>query len=287
MGPFEYLEPLSLEEAVSLLSKYGHRAKILAGGTDLVPSMKERTVNPEYIINLGRIPSLDFIRVDKNGLRIGALTTVRSIEQAQELRPKYRLLAQAAGQLASTSIRNVATIGGNLCNCSPSADTAPALLALSAKTQIVGTAGGRVISLEQFLRGPGTTALKPDELLTEIQIPAPPPSAVGVYIKFSTRGGEDLALVGVAALVTLEDGLCTDIKITLGAVAPTAIRAYRAETILKRTRLSRELIEQAARIAAEESKPIDDVRGSAEYRREMIKVLTRDAVMQAAGLAKP
>ncbi len=289
MGPFEYLEPLSIEEAVSLLKKYGNKARVLAGGTDLVPLMKEKTIRPEYVISIGRIAGLDYIRFDgEKGLRIGALTPIRSIEQSPQLQPKFGLICQAASQLASIAVRNVATVGGNLCNASPSADTASALLVLSATTKLVSTAGERMVPLEDFFIGPGATALKTDELLTELQIPSPPAHTAGVYIKYTTRGGEELALIGVAALLTLDagDGTCTDAKVALGAVAPTPIRARGAEGVLKGKKIDQGLIEKAAQTAADESSPIDDIRGSAEYRREMLKVFARDAIRQAAELAK-
>jgi len=289
MGPFEYFEPLSIEETVSLLKKYGDKAKVLAGGTDLVPQMKEKTIRPEFVISIGRIANLDYIRLDgEKGLKIGALTTIRSIEQSPQLQPKYGLICQSASQTASIAVRNVATVGGNLCNASPSADIATALMALSAKTKLVSPAGERIVPLEDFILGPGATALKTDELLTEIQIPSPPAHTAGVYIKYTTRGGEELALIGVAALLTLSagDGTCTEAKLALGAVAPTPIRARRAEEMLKGKKIDKELIEKAARTASEESSPIDDIRGSAEYRREMLKIFTRDAIRQAAELAK-
>ena len=289
MGPFEYLEPQTIQEAMSLLSKYGNKAKVLAGGTDLVPLLKEKTIRPEYVISIGRIAGLDYIRLDgEKGLRIGALTTIRSIEQSPQLQPKYELICQAASQMASIAVRNVATVGGNLCNASPSADMATALIALSAKTKLVSPAGERIVPLEDFFTGPGATVLKTDELLTELQIPSPPAHTAGVYIKYSTRGGEELALIGVAALLTLSagDGTCTDAKVALGAVAPTPIRARRAEGVLKGKKIEQGLIEEAARIASDESSPIDDIRGSAEYRREMLKVFARDAIRQAAELAK-
>jgi len=289
MGPFEYFEPLSIEETVSLLKKYGDKAKVLAGGTDLVPQMKEKTKRPEFVISIGRIANLDYIRLDgEKGLKIGALTTIRSIEQSPQLQPKYGLICQSASQTASIAVRNVATVGGNLCNASPSADIATALMALSAKTKLVSPAGERIVPLEDFILGPGATALKTDELLTEIQIPSPPAHTAGVYIKYTTRGGEELALIGVAALLTLSagDGTCTDAKLALGAVAPTPIRARRAEEMLKGKRIDKELIEKAARTASDETKPRDSIRGSAEYKKEMLKVLARDAIRQAAELAK-
>ena len=289
MGPFEYREPLTIEEAVALLRKYGNKAKVLAGGTDLVPLMKEKSLRPECVISIWRIGDLDYIRVDRdNDLSIGALTTIRSIEQSQQLLPRYGLISQAAGQMASTSVRNVATIGGNICNAIPSADMLPALIALSAVTKLVSNTGERTVSLEDFFTGPGGTLLKTDELLTEIQIPHPLAYTAGVYIKYSTRGGEDLALVGVAASLTMEPGneTCTQAKVVLGAVAPTPMRARRAEKMLRGEKIDKGLAEKAARTASDESSPIDDIRGSAEYRREMIEIVARDAIIQAAELAK-
>lgn len=289
MGPFEYFEPLTVEEAVSLLGKYRNKAKALAGGTDLAVMMREKTIRPRYVISLGGIADLDYIHFDgEKGLRIGALTTIRSIEQSPQLQPKYRLICQAASQSSSIAVRNVATVGGNLCNAAPSAAMAPALIALSATTKLVSTAKERIVPLENFFTGSGTTVLKTDELMTEIQVPTPPTHTAGVYLKYSQRGGEDLALIGVAAVLTLDprNEACIDAKVVLGAVAHTPMRARRAEEVLKGKKIGKELVEKAAQTASDESSPIDDIRGSAEYRREMVKVFARDAIRQAAGLAR-
>ena len=289
MGPFEYLEPKTVKEAVSLLSKYGDKAKVLAGGTDLVPLMKDKTIRPEFVINIGNIADLDYIcHEDDYSIKIGALTTIRSIEKAAELLPKHGIIHQAACQLGSIAVRNVATVGGNLCNASPSAEMVPALLVMSTTVRLVGTAGERTVPLEEFFTGPGSTLLKTDELLTEIQVPAPPAHTTGTYIKYSSRGGEDLALVGIAVLITTNpsDGTCTEAKVVLGAVAPTPMRIHSAEEFLKGKRIDKELAVKAALIAAEESSPIDDVRCTADYRLEMIKVIGRDAIIQAAESAK-
>lgn len=289
MGPFEYLEPLTIEEAVALLGKYGNKAKVLAGGTDLVPLMKEKSLRPECVISIWRIDDLDYIRFDRdNGLSIGTLTTIRTIEQSQQLLQRYGIIRQAASQMASMSVRNVATIGGNICNAVPSADMLPALIASSATTKLVSNNGERTVSLEDFFTGPGGTVLKTGELLTEIRVPHPLSHTAGVYIKYSTRGGEDLALVGVAATLTLDPGneTCTEAKVVLGAVAPTPMRARRAEEMLRGEKIGKELAEKAARTASDESSPIDDIRGSAEYRREMIEIVARDAIIRAAESAK-
>ncbi len=289
MGPFEYLEPLTIEEAVALLGKYGGKAKVLAGGTDLVPLMKEKRLRPECVVSIRRIAALDYIRVNRdNGLCMGAVTTIRSIEQSQQLLPRYGLICQAAKQLGSISVRNVATIGGNICNAVPSADMLPALIALSTATKLIGSTGERTVPLEDFFIGPGDTVLNTDELLAEIRVPPPPAHTAGVYIKYSTRGGEDLALVGVAVLLTLDprNETCSEARVVLGAVAPIPIRARRTEEMLKGEKIGEGLAEKVAQTASEESSPINDIRGSVEYRREMIKIVARDAIIRAAELAK-
>ncbi len=289
MGPFEYLEPKTVKEAVSLLSEHGDKAKVLAGGTDLMPLMKDKTIRPEFVINIGNIADLDYIHQESDqSIKIGALTTIRSIEKAAALQSNYGIIHQAACQLGSIAVRNVATIGGNLCNASPSAEMVPALLVMSTTARLFGPSGERTVPLEEFFTGPGSTLLKTDEILTEIQIPAPPAHTAGIYIKYSSRGGEDLALVGVAVLITINpsDGTCADAKVVLGAVAPTPVRVRRAEEFLKGKRIDKELAVKAALIAAEEACPIDDVRCTADYRIEMIKVAGRDAIIQAAESAK-
>ncbi|MFC2067494.1 FAD binding domain-containing protein [Chloroflexota bacterium] len=289
MGPLGYFEPLTVKEAVSLLGKYREKAKIIAGGTDLVVMMKQRRLRPLYVISIDRIADLDYIHLDsQNNLQIGSLATIRNIQRYPHLQPRYKLIGEAAGQLASMAVRNVATIGGNLCNAAPSADMAPALIGLSATIKLVSTTGERIVSLEDFFIGPGTTLLKTDELLTEIQIPAPPLYSAGVYLKMGSRGAGGLAVVGIAAIITLSslDWSCLDAKVVLGAVAPKPMRARKAEGMLKGEKLDKNLIENAAKSASDESSPIDDVRSSAGYRREMVKVYARDAIGQAVELAK-
>lgn len=286
MGPFEYFEALTVEEAVSLVGKYRNKAKALAGGTDLVVMMREGTIRPQYVISLGRIAGLDYIHFDgEKGLNIGALRTIRSIEQSPQLQPKYRLICQAASQSGSIAVRNVATIGGNLCSAAPSAAMAPALIALSATVKLVSAAGERIVPVEDLFTGSGTTVLKSDELMTEVQVPILPPHTAGVYLKYSSGCGEGLALVAVAVLITVDprNGTCTDAKVVLGAVAPTPIRTRRAEGVLKGRKIDKELVQKAAQAASDEPGQImDDILGSAEYRREMVKVFARDAVRKAA-----
>jgi len=276
-----------MEEVLSILTKYGEKVKVLAGGTDLVPLMREKSLKPQYVVNIGNLDSYKSIHADrKAGLRIGALTTIRKIETSSILKTEYKMIPQAAAQLASIPIRNVATIGGNLCNASPAADMAPILMALSARVKLVSTAGERLVALTDFFTGPADTVRKPDELMTEVQIAQLPPNTHGAYLKCSIKGGQELALVGVAVVITLDSGgkTCNDVKIALGAVAPTPIRAHKAEATIKGKALNSELIREAAQVASREANPIDDIRGSAEYRKEMLKVFTRDALNQVADL---
>jgi carbon-monoxide dehydrogenase medium subunit len=278
---FNYLEPTTIKEAVSLLSKYDGRAKVIAGGTDLLVQIRDKVILPEYVVDITYLPGLDYISYDKKqGLKIGALTTIRALEKSGELLQACPVIAQSAGLLGSVAIRNVATVGGNLCNAAPSADTAPALIGLSARAKIVGPGGERVVPLEEFFTGPGQTVLKTGEMLAEIQVPVPPPGTKGAYLKHS-RSAVDLATVGVAVIMVLDSGeVCKDVKIVLGAVAPTPMRAKKAEEILRGKKIGPALIEKAAESASVEAKPITDVRASAEYRREMVKVFTRRAITQ-------
>ena len=288
MKPFQYFEPASVEEAISLSAKYKEEAKVLAGGTDLVVQMMRRMAKPQYIINIGTIPHLNYIDYDgEKGLKIGASTTIAALEKSPEIRQRHPVIAQAALTLGSVAIRNVATLGGNLCNAAPSADMAPPLLGLSATVKIVGPTGEKTVLLEDFFTGPGSTILRTGELLIEVQVPLSPPRTGGVYLKHATRKFMDLAIVGVAAVITLSsDEVCRDAKIVLGAVAPTPIRVQQAEGVIKNKMINEEKIQECAVVAAEEASPISDVRASAEYRREMVKVFTRDAVRRALEVAR-
>jgi CO/xanthine dehydrogenase FAD-binding subunit len=279
---FDYLQPSTIGECVALLGSLGKDAKIIAGGTDLMIQTRARSVDPRYVIDVTGIPDLCSIREnDDGGLRIGAAVTVRDVASSSVVREKFPLLATAAGLIGSVGIRNVATIGGNLCNASPSAECAPALLCLGAETQLAGPGGERTVPLEEFFTGPGATVVGPEELLVEIVVPAVGPGTRGVYLKNSPRGSIDLAIVGVATVATFApDGTCRGIKISLGAVAPTPMRAKKAEDLLEGKIFDDTLIASAARIAADESRPVDDVRASAGYRREMIEVFARRALKE-------
>jgi carbon-monoxide dehydrogenase medium subunit len=283
---FEYLEPASVAEAKEMLAHFRDRAKVLAGGTDLVVQMKQGALRPDYVIHIGRLQELGGIMPDAaGGIRIGTLTTMRSLEKSLALHGDFDILRQGAMQVSCPQIRNVATLGGNSCNGIPSADSVPALIALGAEAIIIGPRGERKVPMETFHRGPGRTVLDPDELLWGFQIPAPASSTGGCYIKYTPRGTSELAVVGVAALLTLhpKDGACQRARLVLGACAPTPIRAERAEAVLIGNRLEELLIEKASRAAAEEARPNPgiSVRASAVYRREMVKVWSRNALKEA------
>ena len=278
MRRFEYFEPATLGEAVALLAYYPGRALPLAGGTDLLVELKEQLRRADCVINIKKIPGIGGLGFDaRHGLRIGALATAREVEISPVVLEKYASLAQASRELGSIQVRNRATIIGNVCRASPSADTLPPLIADGARVVIHGGRGERQIALEDFFTGPGKTVLEPDELVIEIRVPAPAPRTGKIYIKHGRRKAMELATVGVA--VTLTEN--ADVKIVLGAVAPTPIRARRAEELLRGKTLNDLLVGIAAKAAAGESAPISNVRASAGYRREMVEVLTRRALQRA------
>ncbi|MCJ7785317.1 MAG: xanthine dehydrogenase family protein subunit M [Desulfobacterales bacterium] len=285
---FEYLEPESIEESLTMLSRYYKKSKIIAGGTDLMLQIRNKAINPEYVVDITRIPGLDYIAFDdQQGLRLGALTTIRTLETSVELQGKYPIISQAASQLGSVAIRNVATVGGNLCNALPSAETSQALIALSAQVRIIGPGGERTVPLEDFFTDVGKTLLQPDEVLLEILVPELTPHTSGIYIKHSPRGPIDLAIVNITVLITMEPDqkICRDSKIVLGAVSSTPLRARKAENVLKGNRVNGALIDRAAQVASEEAHPrLGSIRGSFEYKKEMVRVLTGRAIREVTVL---
>ncbi len=284
MVRFEYLEPIRLQEVISILTRHGSQAKILAGGTDLLTLLKERTLKPRFVINIKHLAGMEgIIHTPGKGLRIGALTSIRTLETSSLLKEKYPALAQAAHLLGSPQVRNLATIGGNLCNAAPSAETAPPLFSLSASARIAGPKGERTLLLESFFSGPGTTVLQEGELLTELFLPEPPPRMGSVYIKHCPRGSMDIAVVGVAVMVAVAsgNGKVEECRIGLGAVGPTPFRAMKAEELLRDKKPTELLVQEVAQRAATESIPISDIRASAEYRSQMVRVLTARALLLA------
>jgi len=282
---FDFYQPATLQEASRLLKDNGPGGRFLAGGTDLVIAMKEKGLLPKYIVDLKRLPGLAGIRENSDGsISLGALTTMYAMETSALIKRKFPFLAQSAAEVGSIQIRNRATIGGNMANATPSADTAPALIALDASAKIASASGERTINLADFFKGPGQNAMSADEILTEVTIPRPAANLVGEYIKFSPREMMDLAYVGVAVAYNLgaNDKKCDAARIVLGAVAPTPIRAKRAEAVLEGQVLTEALAEKVGQISAEEAKPISDVRSSADYRRAMVGAMTKRALLNAA-----
>lgn len=282
--PLEIYQPTTLQEASRLLQDKGAGGRFLAGGTDLVIAIKEKGLVPKYLVDLKKVPGLSGIRENVDGsITIGALTTMREIETDPLLIKKYPFLCQSAAEVGSIQIRNRATVGGNMANATPSADVAPSLIALDAIAKIVGATGERIVALEEFFRGPGQTIMSSDEILTEIIIPKTSPQLVGEYIKFSPRDMMDLAYVGVAVIYNLAaDKRGNGVRIVLGAVAPTPIRARQAESVLEAQILTESLATTAGEEAAKASKPISDVRSSADYRRAMVSAMTKRAILNAA-----
>ena len=279
---FEYLAPKTIGEACNLLLELGSPAKVMAGATDLIPPMKDKAISPEYLIDLKKIPDLDYLEYDeKEGLKIGALTTLRTIETSPLVKEKNPAVAHAAKVVASTQIRAKGTMAGNICNASPSCDTAPNLLAQGAKILVQGPNKDRIIQAEDFFLGVQKSSLEPGEIVTGIVIPPLAENERAAYIKHAVRKAMDLAIIGVAVKIKVEDGICTDAHIALGAVAATPIRAPKAEEALIGKALTDEVIVKASEEAMDSCHPISDIRASAEYRKDMIRVFTKRAVRQA------
>jgi carbon-monoxide dehydrogenase medium subunit len=281
---FVYHVPKSVSEALDLLTKYGETAKVFAGGTDLLVSMKKREIAPEHLINLKGIAELKGIHHDpREGIRIGALVTLEEIEHSKIVKDKFCVLWDAVNVMASSQVRSLGTIGGNLCSAVPSADTAPPLIALGASVKMVGIHGERSVLVENFFKGPKESVLQRNEILTQILLPNPPQRSSGAYLKLMRRSALDLAIVGVAAFLRLDPNkqICSDARIALGAVAPTPIRAPMAEEILIHKEIDEVLAGVAGKTASMVCRPIDDIRSSLEYRCNMVEVLTKRAVMDA------
>jgi aerobic carbon-monoxide dehydrogenase medium subunit len=283
---FEYLEPKSMQQALEWLNAYRARARILAGGTDMYLRLRKGVFLPDYVIDLKRVPDLDYITATREGgVQIGPTALQENVARSLLIRQIYPALAEAAGWVGSVQTRNRATLVGNLCNASPAADTAPAILSYGAQVKIASINGERRVPLEEFFVGPGKTVLQDNELVAEIVLPAPAPHTGAAFFR-RTRTAMDIAVVCGAAMLTVANGTCQDARIALGAVGPTPMRALRAESALRGQALTEPLIEEAGRIAAEEARPIDDVRSSAEYRREMVSILTRRGLKQALERAR-
>ena len=275
MRRFHLALPRSIEDCLKLLAERGPEAKLVAGGTDLLPQMKNGLIKPAAVIDLSGVADLRVLRrEDGAGLRVGASVAAREIELDPYTRSTYPALAESGALVGSVQIRNLATVGGNLCNAAPSADMAPPLLALDAEAIIAGPRGRRRVPMADFFTGVRRTVLAPDELLVELIVPAPGPRSGGQYLRHTPRRELDIAVVGVASQITLSDGVCRKARIALAAVAPTPIRATAAERALEGQPLTAQQIARAAQLAVEAARPISDQRGSADFRRHLVGVLT-------------
>jgi len=282
----DYHRPATLAEACELGRRLGPEAVFLAGGTEILPDYHRERESATHLIALDAIEELRGIRLADGQLRIGALTTLAQVAASPEVRAWCPVLAEAAAAIASPPIRNRATIGGNFCRAVPCADTPPAAVAAGALLRLAGPTGDRALEAERFFTGARQTALRPGEVLVEIVVPPQPARSGASYQRFARRGGSALAVAAVAARLTLDDGRIRDARIVLGAVAPVPLRARRAAELLKGETPSPDLFALAGAISAEEALPITDLRGSADFRRELVAVLTRRALAAAVRRAE-
>ena len=283
MRSFEFFEPTTLAEASRLFAQ--EHAQLLAGGTDLVIGMKALTETPQSVISLQKIPGLTGITTEAdNSISIGAMAKVREVELSADIQQHHTALAEGASEIGSIQIRNLATIGGNIAHASPAADTVAGLLVADAQVDIASADGERSVPIDELFTGPGQTVLAPGEIITRFRLPSP--ASGSHYIKHKIREVMDLAFIGVAAAINLDNGTITDARIGLAAVAPTPIRATEAENLLNGNAPTAELVEQAGAAAAAASSPISDLRCSAEHRKEMVDVLTRRTIQQALERAR-
>jgi carbon-monoxide dehydrogenase medium subunit len=284
MKDVQYFAPGTLREALKLLGQHGSRIRVLAGGTDLVRNMNLELKLPDNILWIGKL-GLEYIRQEKGLITIGAATRMQTAGDSRLLQNKASALAQAAGKLAAPPVRSLATLGGNICNASPAADTVCAMLALGAELVISSKAGKRIVPLEKFFSGPGKTVLKPGEMLTEIRLRPTGNKEGSAYAKVGRRQALTLAVLNAAARVRLDGkGNCAEVSIAIGAAAPKPLRAHKAEAALRGKPVTGAAISAAAEVAAAEIKPIDDVHGTAWYRRQLTRVLVARVLARAAGL---
>jgi carbon-monoxide dehydrogenase medium subunit len=278
---FDYHAPTSLRDAVALLSRYGDGAKVLSGGQSLLPMLKLRLAQAEHVVDLGRIPGLEYVKEEGGFLRIGGCTRESVLERSPIVRERYPILHDTATVIADPLVRNRATVGGNLAHGDPANDHPATMLALGAQVVAVGRNGERVIPIDKFFVGLFVTALAPDEILTEIRIPAPQNRTGGAYVKLERKVG-DYATAAAAAQVSLDaNGGFAQVGLALTNAGPLPVRASAAEDFLVGKRVSESSVAEAARRAAEAASPTADRRGSVEYKREMARVLAARALKKA------
>lgn len=289
LKPFSYFEPATVREAAELLTQPKGGLIPLAGGTDLFVRMKRGEIRPSGLVNLKGIPGLNKIEGGaRKGLKIGALATIGALENSPLIRASHPVLAEAAGVLGSPSVRNLGTLGGNIGRASPASDMSPSLIILKARVSLKSAKGTREVPLEDFFKGPGSTVMKKGELITSIQVPPMSPGSGAAYLKIGRRAGVDLALVGVAGLLVLS-GKGRDVKeagLAIASCAPVPKRVKKAEEVLLSGSLTEARLKEAARVAAEGVSPIDDIRASAWYRKDLVEVLAYRALQKALQLAE-
>jgi carbon-monoxide dehydrogenase medium subunit len=284
-GRFEYFSPGSLDEALSTLDRLGEGAKVLAGGQSLIPLMKLRFAAPHALVDINLVEGLDGLREEGGELQIGALVRHRDCERSELLKGRFGVLGDAAPQISDPIVRNLGTVAGSLAHADPQGDWGSALLAMGAEVEARSGEGSRTIPLEEFFHGPFTTALEPTEIVTEVRVPDPGPRSGGTYLKLERKVG-DFATVAVAVHLSFENGTVERAGIALTAVAPHNVRASAAEEALAGSEVDDEAIATAARLAAEAAAPHDDIRGTAEYKRSVVRVFTERGLRQAADVAR-
>ncbi|MGH9367851.1 MAG: FAD binding domain-containing protein [Thermoanaerobaculia bacterium] len=285
-GPFDYHSPKTLSEAIGLLAQHWDDAKVLSGGQSLLPLLKLRLGSAGHLVDIGRIPGLEYIKEEGGFLKIGGRTRESALEASDLIRKKYPILAETAAVIADPLVRNIATVGGNLAHGDPANDHPATMLALGAQVVATGPKGERTIAIEAFFTGLFTTALAPDEILTEIRIPVPPPKSGGAYVKLERKVG-DFATAAAAAQVTLgKAGEIERVGIGLTNAGPTPVKAAEAERYLKGKKGDGAAIAETARLASRAASPEADRRGSVEYKREMARVLTARALAKAVARAQ-
>jgi carbon-monoxide dehydrogenase medium subunit len=278
---FDYLAPTTLDEAVALLDRHGERAKILAGGQSLLPLLKLRLGQVGLLVDLGRVPGLEYIKEESGFLRIGAATRESALERSDLVRSKYPILVDTAAVIADPLVRNRATVGGNLAHGDPANDHPATMLALGATVVARGPKGERTIPIEQFFTGLFSTALAPNEILTEVRIPVPPPGSGGAYLKLERKVG-DFATAGAAVQLVLgSGGRIEKVGIGLTAMGEAPVKAADAEAFLRGKTADPKVLAEAARLASQAANPTVDRRGSVEYKRQMARVLTERALRRA------
>jgi carbon-monoxide dehydrogenase medium subunit len=284
---FNYEAPSTLADALKIMKAHGDKARPICGGTDLLIQMRAGVRQPDFIVDIKRIKEMRELKFNaRTGLRLGAVVSCFDVAENAEMQRHYPGLTEAAHLIGSLQIQNRASVGGNLCNGSPAADTTPALIALRARGRIVGPRSEREVPVEEFVVSPGRTILKPGELLVQLLIPAPAPHSSDAYLRFIPRNEMDIAVVGVGASVTLNGDTIKAARIGLGAVAATPLFADKASDSLIGKKLDDHALATAARLASEQASPIDDMRGTAEYRIHVTGVLTRRALTIATERAR-